>query len=254
MSSAPFEFAIAGSTGSIGTQTLDVVRAEGPGPVSGRGARRRIVAEARRAGEGVPSGGGRGRRRNRAGEVAGALEPLGIEVVADQADVVELADVVINGVVGFAGLPVTITLRRSPARARQQGEPDRRRSCGPAVAGDAGRRADPRRQRALRSPPMPAIGRWARWRGSSSRPAAGRSAAAPPTNWRTSRSPKHSPTRRGRWNKITVDSSTLMNKGLEVIEAHELFGLDYDRIEVVVHPQSVVHRWPSSATDPRSPS
>jgi len=41
--------------------------------------------------------------------------------------------------------------------------------------------------------------------------------------------------------KITVDSSTLMNKGLEVIEAHELFGLPYDRIEVVVHPQSVIH-------------
>jgi 1-deoxy-D-xylulose-5-phosphate reductoisomerase len=41
--------------------------------------------------------------------------------------------------------------------------------------------------------------------------------------------------------KITVDSSTLMNKGLEVIEAHELFGADYDRIEVVVHPQSIVH-------------
>jgi 1-deoxy-D-xylulose-5-phosphate reductoisomerase len=41
--------------------------------------------------------------------------------------------------------------------------------------------------------------------------------------------------------KITVDSSTLMNKGLEVIEAHELFGLDYDSIDVVVHPQSIVH-------------
>jgi 1-deoxy-D-xylulose-5-phosphate reductoisomerase len=41
--------------------------------------------------------------------------------------------------------------------------------------------------------------------------------------------------------KITIDSSTLMNKGLEVIEAHELFGTEYDRIEVVVHPQSVVH-------------
>jgi len=41
--------------------------------------------------------------------------------------------------------------------------------------------------------------------------------------------------------KITVDSSTLMNKGLEVIEAHELFGIGYDRIQVVVHPQSVVH-------------
>jgi 1-deoxy-D-xylulose-5-phosphate reductoisomerase len=41
--------------------------------------------------------------------------------------------------------------------------------------------------------------------------------------------------------KITIDSSTLMNKGLEVIEAHELFGVDYDAIEVVVHPQSIVH-------------
>ena len=41
--------------------------------------------------------------------------------------------------------------------------------------------------------------------------------------------------------KITIDSSTLMNKGLEVIEAHELFGVDYDRIGIVVHPQSVVH-------------
>ncbi len=47
-----------------------------------------------------------------------------------------------------------------------------------------------------------------------------------------------------RWNmgrKITVDSATLMNKGLEVIEAHHLFGFDYDNIEVVVHPQSIVH-------------
>jgi 1-deoxy-D-xylulose-5-phosphate reductoisomerase len=41
--------------------------------------------------------------------------------------------------------------------------------------------------------------------------------------------------------KITIDSSTLMNKGLEVIEAHELFGISYDRIAVVVHPQSIVH-------------
>jgi 1-deoxy-D-xylulose-5-phosphate reductoisomerase len=41
--------------------------------------------------------------------------------------------------------------------------------------------------------------------------------------------------------KITVDSATLMNKGLEVIEAHHLFGTPYDRIDVVVHPQSIVH-------------
>ena len=41
--------------------------------------------------------------------------------------------------------------------------------------------------------------------------------------------------------KITVDSATLANKGLELIEAHFLFGLPYERIEVVVHPQSIVH-------------
>jgi 1-deoxy-D-xylulose-5-phosphate reductoisomerase len=46
------------------------------------------------------------------------------------------------------------------------------------------------------------------------------------------------------WNmgrRITVDSATLFNKGLEVIEAHYLFDMPYDRIEVVVHPQSIVH-------------
>lgn len=47
-----------------------------------------------------------------------------------------------------------------------------------------------------------------------------------------------------RWNmgrKITVDSATLMNKGLEIIEAHHLFNMPYEKIDVVVHPQSVVH-------------
>jgi 1-deoxy-D-xylulose-5-phosphate reductoisomerase len=41
--------------------------------------------------------------------------------------------------------------------------------------------------------------------------------------------------------KITIDSATLMNKGLELIEAHHLFGVPYDRIDVVVHPQSIMH-------------
>lgn len=41
--------------------------------------------------------------------------------------------------------------------------------------------------------------------------------------------------------KITVDSATLMNKGLEVIEAHYLFDLDYDNIDIVIHPQSIIH-------------
>jgi len=50
---------------------------------------------------------------------------------------------------------------------------------------------------------------------------------------------RHPTWRMGR--KITVDSATLANKALEVIEAHFLFGIPYDRIEVVVHPQSIVH-------------
>ena len=41
--------------------------------------------------------------------------------------------------------------------------------------------------------------------------------------------------------KITIDSATLMNKGLEVIEAHYLFGVDYDQIDIVIHPQSIIH-------------
>lgn len=47
-----------------------------------------------------------------------------------------------------------------------------------------------------------------------------------------------------RWNmgqKITIDSATLMNKGLEVIEAHHLFNMPYEKIQVVVHPQSIIH-------------
>ena len=61
-------------------------------------------------------------------------------------------------------------------------------------------------------------------------------------NWRTSRVEQAlaHPT----WSmggKITIDSATLMNKGLEVIEAHHLFGTPYDQIDVVVHPQSIVH-------------
>jgi len=50
--------------------------------------------------------------------------------------------------------------------------------------------------------------------------------------------------RHPRWSmgpKITIDSATLMNKGLEVIEAHHLFGVPYDRVSVVLHPQSIVH-------------
>jgi len=41
--------------------------------------------------------------------------------------------------------------------------------------------------------------------------------------------------------KITIDSATMVNKGLEVIEAHYLFNIDYDRIETIIHPESIIH-------------
>ena len=84
---------------------------------------------------------------------------------------------------------------------------------------------------------------------SSSRRREARSAAAGATSWTTSPSPRRSthPT----WamgGKITIDSATLMNKGLEVMEAHHLFGTPYEQIDVVVHPQSIVHAWWRPAT------
>ena len=61
-------------------------------------------------------------------------------------------------------------------------------------------------------------------------------------SWPTSPSTRRWPTRPGRWARSSrINSATLVNKGLELIEAHLLFGVPYDRIDVVVHPQSIVH-------------
>ena len=51
--------------------------------------------------------------------------------------------------------------------------------------------------------------------------------------------------------KITIDSATLMNKGLELMEAHHLFGTPYDKIDVVVHPQSIIHALVQLCDGPR---
>ena len=127
--------AIAGSSGSIGTQTLDVVRAE-PRPLRGRrrsASGRRSTPLIEQAEEFRPAVVAVTDPAQRA-EVADAL-PF-VTVVADLADLVEAADVVVNGVVGFAGLPVTIeTLRgRQAPGAGQQGEPHRRRAGRAAAA------------------------------------------------------------------------------------------------------------------------
>ena len=78
--------------------------------------------------------------------------------------------------------------------------------------------------------------------GSSSPRRAGRSGLGRPTSW--PRRPRNRRSRHPTWKmgaKITIDSATLVNKGLEVIEAHWLYDVDYDAIDVLIHPQSVVH-------------
>ena len=241
--------AIAGSTGSIGTQTLDVVRAEGReryevvalGAGSSVAA---IVAQAREFRPAVVAVADEASRR----DVAAALP--GVEVVADQADLVSLADVVINGVVGFAGLPVTIETLRSGKRLGLANK-ESLIAAGPVVQP---LRATPGAElvpvdsehcavhQCLRSSAGFADGSMREVTRivltASGGPFRGRSAGdlAAVT---VDQALAHPTWAMGP--KITIDSSTLMNKGLEVIEAHELFGVPYDRIDVVVHPQSIVH-------------
>jgi 1-deoxy-D-xylulose-5-phosphate reductoisomerase len=240
----PVRVAVAGSSGSIGTQTLDVVRAEHPAyEVVALGVSSSVdvlVAQAREFRPAYVAVGDPARRA----EVAAALPS--VAVVDRLADLVETADVVVNAVVGFAGLPVTTaTLQRGKRLALANKEsliaagpvvqPLRRTPGAELVPVDSEHCA---LHQCLRSSADPTREVARLLLTASGGPFRGRTAAeladvtvedalAHPT-W--SMGPK-----------ITVDSSTLMNKGLEVIEAHELFGVPYDGIEVVVHPQSVVH-------------
>jgi len=244
--------AIAGSTGSIGTQTIEVVQAE-PGrfevvALAAAASVDRLVAQAHELRPKLVVVADPGRVADM-DDLAAALPPgteLGVGPDA-LAGLGRVADVCVNAVVGFAGLEVTLATIRAGRRLALANKES-------LIAGA------PVVQAALAQPGAGHIvpvdsehcalhqclqaNRAGRDRISrlvltaSGGPFRGRSrdelaevtvadALAHPT-W--SMGPK-----------ITVDSSTLMNKGLEVIEAHELFGVDYDRIEVVVHPQSIVH-------------
>ena len=241
---SPIRVAIAGSSGSIGTQTLDVVRADPDAyEVVGLGVgssvdtiiaqalefRPRLVAVA---------------DASRRAEVAAAL-PFA-EVVDDLAALVEPADVVVNGVVGFAGLPVTVATLTAGKRLALANK-ESLIAAGPVVQP---LRATPGAELIPVDSEHCAVHQCMRASIAAGRevsrivltasggPFRGRAAAALASV--TIDDALAHPT----WSmgpKITVDSSTLMNKGLEVIEAHELFGTPYDQIEVVVHPQSVVH-------------
>jgi 1-deoxy-D-xylulose-5-phosphate reductoisomerase len=245
----PTRVAIAGSTGSIGTQTLDVILAEGTDryDVVALGVGSSIdllIEQARRFRPGVVAVADESKRA----AVAAALPD--IEVVADQADLIGVADVVINGVVGFAGLSVTVETLRAGKRLGLANK-ESLIAAGPVVRP---LRATPGAElvpvdsehcaihQCLRSSAGFADGTHREVARivltASGGPFRGRTAAEL-ANVTVDQALAH-PT----WSmgpKITIDSSTLMNKGLEVIEAHELFGVPYDQIEVVVHPQSVVH-------------
>jgi 1-deoxy-D-xylulose-5-phosphate reductoisomerase len=241
---SPVRVAIAGSSGSIGTQTLDVVRAEaGAYEVVALGVGSSVDALIAQAHEFRPAVVGVADPAQRA-RVAAEL-PFA-EVVADLADLVEPADVVVNAVVGFAGLPVTVATLRAGKRLALANK-ESLIAAGPVVQP---LRATPGAElvpvdsehcavhQCLRSSAavdrevarvvLTASGGPFRGRTAASLAEVGVDEALAHPTW------KMGP-------KITIDSSTLMNKGLEVIEAHELFGTPFDQIEVVVHPQSVVH-------------
>jgi 1-deoxy-D-xylulose-5-phosphate reductoisomerase len=240
--------AIAGSSGSIGTQTIEVVRAENertPGAyeivaLAVGNAVATVIEQAREFAPQIVVVADETARRQVAEELPG------IEVVGELAAVVGPADVVVNGVVGFAGLDVTIETLRAGKRLALANK-ESLIAAGPVV-------------QPLRSTPgaelVPvdsehcALHQCLRSSGDAERevarllltasggPFRGRSAAELAAV--TVEAALAHPT----WSmgpKITVDSSTLMNKGLEVIEAHELYGTAYDDIDVVVHPQSIVH-------------
>jgi 1-deoxy-D-xylulose-5-phosphate reductoisomerase len=241
--------AIAGSTGSIGRQTIDVVRAENarePGSyavtaLSAGGSDVEAVLEQIEEfrPEAVAIAHGDARR-----EVA--ARATDVQVTSDSEDIVEVADVIVNGVVGFAGLSVTVETLQAGKRLALANK-ESLIAAGPVVQP---LRAIPGAEivpvdsehcalhQCLRSSFTPGREVSRLLLTASGGPFRGKAADELATV--TVESALAHPT----WAmgpKITVDSSTLMNKGLEVIEAHELYGTPYDQIDVVVHPQSVVH-------------
>jgi 1-deoxy-D-xylulose-5-phosphate reductoisomerase len=243
----PLKVSLIGSTGSIGVQAVDVVRAEPSRfAVVALAARRSMDALAAQAAALRPEVVAIGDP-----ELAPALArvvPRGTEVLAGEeglAAAARLGDVVLNAVVGFAGLPVTMAALESGRRLALANK-ESLIAGGPVVA------------RARRTPGadiVPVDSEHAALhqclRAGNGAEEVARivlTASGGPFRGRTraelagvtvDEALAHPTWAMGP--KITVDSSTLMNKGLEVIEAHELFGVEFDRIAVLVHPQSVVH-------------
>jgi 1-deoxy-D-xylulose-5-phosphate reductoisomerase len=223
---------ILGSTGSIGTQALDVISRhpdEYRVVALAAGRNRELLAE-----------------QARAFGVAPELARSGLDAPGLLAELAAHpdADVVLNAVVGFAGLPATIAALEAGKRLALANK-ESLIAAGPVVAKaraagggeivpvDSEHSAVWQCLRSGRGTEVARIILTA-----SGGPFRGRTGAELETVTRAD-ALQHPTWTMGA--KITIDSSTLMNKGLEVIEAHELFGVDYDRIDVVVHPQSIVH-------------
>jgi 1-deoxy-D-xylulose-5-phosphate reductoisomerase len=237
---------LVGSTGSIGSQALDVVEAcPERFEVAALGASTSVdllADQARRFRPAVVAIAD----RSLAGALARALPP-GIEVVTGTEgleSIATVADVVVNGIVGFAGLGVTMAALEAGRRlalANKESiiagapvvQPARRTPGAEIIPVDSEHCAV---HQCLRAGDRRDVGRLlltasgGPFRGYTKEELASVEVADALTHPTWSMGPK-----------ITVDSSTLMNKGLEVIEAHELFGVAYDDIDVVVHPQSIVH-------------
>ncbi|MGB2756111.1 MAG: 1-deoxy-D-xylulose-5-phosphate reductoisomerase [Acidimicrobiia bacterium] len=225
--------ALLGCTGSIGTQALEVIAAERDAFQVVSLATGTRLAEMQEQAERFGVSPDRCR-----------VAADGAEAVADLARADDV-DVVINAVVGFAGLPVTLAALESGKRLGLANK-ESLIAGGPVVR--SVRDANPGAEIIPIDSEHSAI--WQCLRAgrvgevaeivltASGGPFRGkiRSELAQVTRAEALAHPT--------WSmgpKITVDSSTLMNKGLEVIEAHELFDVGYDQIRVVVHPQSIVH-------------
>ncbi len=241
--------ALLGATGSIGRQTLDVLRRHRDEfDVVALAAGRRVEELAASAREFSVARLGVARTEDR--ERLRALVGDGPEIVAGPEGLAALAreaDIVVNAVVGFAGLPVTLAALgagRRLALANKESfiaaaplvERVRATPGAEVIPLDSEHCAIHQCLAGSTAPGHPDV-RFL-WLTASGGPFRG---------WSPQQLvgvTREDALRHPTWSmgpKITIDSSTLMNKGLEVLEASGLFGVDVDRIRVVVHPESIVH-------------
>jgi 1-deoxy-D-xylulose-5-phosphate reductoisomerase len=235
---------VLGATGSIGTQTLEVADNLGLG-VAVLAARRpspKLVELARRYpdAEVVVAGGSSEERSQLAAEM-GRKPGHGPEAVIEAAATRDR--LVVNGIVGAAGLRATVAALRAGNRVALANK-ESLVSGGPVVkaALDAGGELIPvdsehsALHQCLAGEPMESVARLILTASGGPFRGRRRETLADVTPEEALRHPT--------WDmgpRITIDSASMFNKGLEIVEAHHLFDVGYHRIDVVVHPQSILH-------------